>query len=383
MNPNYQPLAEVRQKLRVEWYRCPINSTKLRELMKRHDLQGWFQATGHLILLVGTGLLSYFLWSRQMWFGFAIAFFAHGTVASFFTGVAPHELGHGTVFRTKWLNKFFLYLYSLLSWWDPFNYAMNHTYHHRYTLHSKGVREVLLPLTPSLKPTFLLQMFTINLFTQSGRTFGKGGLIPTIIVTIKAALGVRISAEIPSREWLQALHTDQPHEARKSMWWSRIILLLHGVVVMISVITGLWVLPLLVSTSAFVGNWWRYFVGLTQHCGLSDDVPDFRKCVRSITLDPLSEFLYWRMNWHTEHHMYAGVPCYNLKKVYQEVVQDMPKPRTLIGAWREMREIWKKQQTDPSYQFDTPLPETAGSLHRDITDELEYSIGELAPKGLR
>ena len=86
------------------------------------------------------------------------------------------QLGHGTVFRTKWLNKVFLYLASLLSWWDPFNYAMNHTYHHRYTLHSKGVREVLLPLTPSLKPTFLLQMFTINLFTQSGRTFGKADL---------------------------------------------------------------------------------------------------------------------------------------------------------------------------------------------------------------
>ena len=81
--------------------------------------------------------------------------------------------------------------------------------------------------------------------------------------------------------------------------------------------------------------------------------------------------------------MYAGVPCYNLKKVYREVAQDMPKPRTLVGAWREMREIWKRQQTDPSYQFDTPLPETTGSLHRNTTDELEHSIGELAPKGLR
>jgi len=71
--------------------------------------------------------------------------FTHGTIGSFFTGVAPHELGHGTVFRTKWLNKLFLYLYSLLSWWDPFDYAMSHTYHHRYTLHPEGDREVLLP----------------------------------------------------------------------------------------------------------------------------------------------------------------------------------------------------------------------------------------------
>ena len=91
--------------------------------------------------------------------------------------------------------------YSLLSWWDPFNYAMSHRYHHRYTLHPEGDREMILPLTPSLRPTFLLQMFTINLFTQSGRPFGKGGLIPTIIITIKVALGLRISVEIPSREY--------------------------------------------------------------------------------------------------------------------------------------------------------------------------------------
>ena len=76
-------------------------------------------------------------------------------------------------------------------------------------------------------------------------------------------------------------------------------------------------------------------------------------------LNPLFEFLYWRMSWHTEHHVYAGVPCYNLKKLAREIAPDMPEPRTLIGAWKEMRETWRRQQTDPSYQFDTPLPTTA------------------------
>jgi len=50
----------------------------------------------------------------------------------------------------------------------------------------------------------------------------------------------------------------------------------HGAVVTVSVATGLWVLPLLITLFAFIGNWGRYFVSLTQHCGLSDDVPDFR-----------------------------------------------------------------------------------------------------------
>ena len=108
----------------------------------------------------------------------------------------------------------------------------------------------------------------------------------------------------------------------------------------------------------------------------------FRLSVRSIRLNPLAEFLYWRMNWHTEHHMYAGVPCYNLKRLYREIADEMPEPRTLLGAWREMRETWRRQQTDPSYQFDTPLPPAAKRVRAGRPDALEDSIGELAPKGL-
>ncbi|MBV7333501.1 fatty acid desaturase [Chloroflexi bacterium TSY] len=380
---SYQPLAEVRKTLRVEWYRCPIEGKKLRELSKRSDLQGWFQAGGHLALFAITGTLVYLSWSQQNWLAFVVALFAHGTVGSFFVGVAPHELGHGTVFRTKWLNKFFMYLFSLMSWWDPFDYASSHTYHHRYTLHPEGDRENLLPLHPSVGSTFLLQLFTVNLLTQPGRTFGKGGLISTIVVTIKSAFGIVGSEEVPINEWLRALHKDQPAEHRRSIWWSRILLLFHGSVLVISIVTGLWVLPFIFTFFPFIANWLSYFVGLTQHCGLQDNVPDFRKSVRSMTLNPLAEFLYWRMNWHIEHHMYAGVPCYNLKKLYKEIAWDMPEPRTLWSAWQEMLETWRRQQTDPDYQFDTPLPPTAKSVRTDTPDALESSIGELAPEGLR
>ena len=380
---SYQPLAEVRKNLRVEWYRCPIEHAKLRELSKRSDLQGWFQAGGHLALFVCTGILVYVFWSQQNWLGFAVALFAHGKSGTFFSGVAPHELGHGTVFRTKWLNKFFMYLFSLLSWWDPFDYANSHTYHHRYTMYPEGDRENLLPLEPSLSPTLLLQLFTVNLFSKPGRVFSKGGAISTILVTLKSAFGVVGSSKIPINEWLQALHTDQPHDHRKSTRWSRVLLFFHGSVLVFSIATQLWVLPLIVSFFPFIANWLAYFVGLTQHCGLLDNVPDFRKSTRSITLNPLAEFLYWRMNWHTEHHMYAGVPCYNLKKLYREIAEDLPKPRTLRSAWQEMRETWRRQQTDPNYQFYTPLPSTAGKISTETVDELVTSIGELAPEGLR
>ncbi len=379
---SYPPLDEVRKTLRVKWYRTPIERAKLLELSQRSDLQGWFQAGGHLALFAVTGVLVYLAWANQLWLWFALALFAHGTSGTFFMGNAPHELGHGTVFRTKWLNKFFMYLFSLLSWWDPFDYASSHTYHHRYTLHPDGDRENLLPIEPSLASTFMLQLFTVNLLTQRGRAFGKGGLLSTIWVTIQSAFGFVGSKDFPINEWIDSLHTDQPDEARRSMWWSRALLAFHGSVLVISIVTGLWVLPLIFTVFPFIANWLSYFVGMTQHCGLREHTNDFRKSVRSIKLDPVSDFLYWRMGWHTEHHMYAGVPCYNLHKLYREIAHDMPEPRTLIGAWREMRETWRRQKTDPDYQFDTPLPPTAKSVRADGPDALEDSIGELAPKGL-
>jgi len=367
----------------VKWYRCPIESSTLRKLSRRSDLQGWFQAGGHLTLFIFTASLAYYFWDVKNWSGFVIMLFVHGTIGNFFSGVAPHELGHGTVFKTKWLNKFFMYLFSLLSWWNPFDYASSHTYHHRYTQYLDGDRENLFPLDPHLGPVFLLQIFTLNIFSKPGRVFGKGGLLSTIYLTFRSSLGLVGSIEIPSQEWLQALHEDQPTEHRKSMWWSRLQLIFHGSVLAYSIWTRQWALLFLINFFAFTANWLGYFVGMTQHCGLQGNVSDFRKCVRSIKLNPFVSFLYWRMNWHTEHHMYAGVPCYNLKKLSQAIAHDMPEPRTLIGAWREMLEIRRQQIRTPNYQFDTPLPASANKILMDNTDELASSIGELAPKGLR
>ena len=338
--------------------------------MRRSDLQGAFQAVGHLALFAGTGALTYFFFVQQMWIGVALALFAHGTVGSFFRGLAGHELSHGTVFRTKWLNAVFLRIYSLLGWWNFREYAMSHTHHHRYTLHPRGDREVLLPRNPSLKAGYLLQLFTFNVFGG----LESNGLIPVVRDIIKTTLGQY------DREWIEALYADHPGPRKQAVTWARLILLFHAGVLAVSIVFQLWLLPVLLTLHVFIGNWLKYFVGLPMHCGLRSDVPDFRKCVRTITLNPLSEFLYWHMNWHAEHHMFAGVPCYNLKRLHMAIADDMPPPRTVFGAWREMRRTWHKQQADPNYEYDTPIPHPAKAVAAQ--DPLAASIGDLAPKAL-
>lgn len=383
MSKEYERLSKIKKKLRISWYRCPIEKETLKNLTLRSDLKGLMQAGGHFALFLLTGIITYYFWFLGMWYSFLISLFLHGTVTSFLSGVAPHELGHGTVFRTRVYNKCFLYLFSCISWWDPYDYSVSHTYHHRYTMYPDADRENLLPLEPSLSPLLILQLFTINLFGKTDRVFSKGGLFSTIQLTYLSAIGKTGSTKIPSQEWLQRLHEDQPSEHTKSIHWSRYLLLFHGVILIISISTGQWVLSLIISIAPFTANWTSYFVGLTQHCGLLDNVNDFRKNTRTIYLNPILSFLYWHMNWHIEHHMFAGVPCYNLKKLHMAVKEDMPAPRTLLGAWKEMREVWCKQQDDANYQFNTTVPNSLKTTSEVSTDPLLSSIGDLAPKTLQ
>jgi len=68
-------------------------------------------------------------------------------------------------------------------------------------------------------------------------------------------------------------------------------------------------------------------------------------------------FLYWHMNYHIEHHMYAAVPCYNLKKLHEQIKPDLPpSPVGLVQTWKIIIDLMKKQKADPSYQFVAQLP---------------------------
>ena len=66
----------------------------------------------------------------------------------------------------------------------------------------------------------------------------------------------------------------------------------------------------------------------------------------------------------------------------QIISDEMPKPRTLYGAWKEMRQTWRKQQFEPWYEFDTPLPDKQRKNSTYTEDPLSFSIGDLAPKSL-
>jgi fatty acid desaturase len=84
------------------------------------------------------------------------------------------------------------------------------------------------------------------------------------------------------------------------------------------------------------GKWYAMWVHDTMHVGCEPETDDFRKCCRTVKVDPLTSFLYWHMEWHTEHHAYAGIPCYNLGKFHRATREHWRKPQSLFQAWGEM-----------------------------------------------
>ena len=139
--------------------------------------------------------------------------------------------------------------------------------------------------------------------------------------------------------------------------WARLALAGHTVLVIVSLALGWWLVPVLVTLAPFYGGWLLFLCNNTQHIGLTDNVSDYRLCCRTILLNPFLTFLYWHMNYHTEHHMYAAVPCYNLAKLHRQIKADLPPcPVGLVETWKGIISILRKQQLDPTYQYVAPLP---------------------------
>jgi len=265
--------------------------------------------------------------------------FLHGTVAAFLIN-GVHELGHGTVFRTKWLNRSFDRLLSFFGWLNCDLFEASHVRHHQYTLHQPDDLEVLLPIKVLLKHFF--QQGFVNPI----------GLFNAIKGTLRIARG-RFRGQ-----WeLTLFPADNPNRRRAPVWWARTILVGHGLIFVIAMALGWWLVPVITTFAPFYGGWLFFLCNNAQHIGLQDNVPDFRCCCRTFTLNPLVRFLYWHMNYHTEHHMYAAVPCYQLDQLHHLIKSDLPPcPHGLVATWQAIAEIQRIQKTNPAYQHVALLP---------------------------
>ena len=328
------------KKTRVQWYRPHITREALGKLNRRSDLLGFAQTLGFLAVLATASGAAIYSSFHGPWYLTALLVFINGHFWHFLIN-GFHELVHDSVFRTAWLNGFFLRIFSFLGWYNHHAFWASHTEHHKYTLHPPDDLEVVLPQKFDLK----------NLW--------KWGIInykyPYNILRGK----FRTSAgHIPKDRWTQMLFpASDPQRRRAYINWERTVLVGHLLIAGVSLAFGYWVAPLVITFPMMFAPWLQFLCNAAQHVGLQDKVPDFRLCCRTILLNPSLQFLYWHMNYHTEHHMYAAVPCYKLGRLHRLIKAEMPYcPRGLRKTWKQIHTILQRQERDPGYQYVPELP---------------------------
>ena len=333
----------------IKWYRTPLPRETLAALNRRSDLRGLLQSFAVLVVLGATGSATLCAAFSGYWLMVPLLLFLHGTVGSFHIN-AVHELCHNSVFKTKVLNSLFVRIFGFLGWIDWVWFSTSHANHHRYTLHPPRDGEVVLPLSWICRANFW-----------------KAAIVQPLTPFRVTLATLRRARGLWSDDWTKQLFPeDKPLKKRRLMRWNRALLVGHGVILVGAIAAAAlaqrwaWLLvPYVVSFSSTYGSWLHWACNQTQHVGLTDKVPDFRMCCRSMKLPRIVSFLYWHMEHHVEHHMHAAVPCYSLHKLSRAIAHDVPEPKGLVASWREINAIQKRQRSAPGYQFAPSLPGTA------------------------
>lgn len=315
----WNPFEEWRH-VTVRWIKVDISKEDLKRFNERSNWKGLVQTISFLTLIALTAALSYFAFLNQMWVLLAFGLYLHGMIYGHF-GFGIHELTHNTVFKSKWLNQSIIILFGLLYWpYNPYFYKISHMqYHHRYTLFQNSDGEDTANYVDLGLKSVLLLFFGVFRFRQLVVSLAR---LFTLKPTSKGwrQRGYRLDL------WEQFVLERANDQDRKAVHQFAVIsLIFHVVFAAAAILTGHWFLLIIITLAPFYGpGFHTYLCGIHQHANCRVNEPDYRISCGDALLDPISSILYWHMEYHIEHHMFASIPCYNLKKFSRFAADQLP-----------------------------------------------------------
>jgi fatty acid desaturase len=326
----------------AEWYHPEVPRKRIKQLMRRRNAPAIRDTAVWLGLLAAFGFGGYWFWGSWLCVPF---FLGYGVLYASASDSRWHESGHGTAFKTQWLNDVLYQLASFMNLKEPTFWRWSHARHHTDTIIVGRDREIV-----SMRPPDVARL-VLNIL-------GITDALETVGSVVRHACG-RLTAEevtfIPEME------------RRKVYWearaWVAVYLAVFGAAIGLGSI-----LPLMyVGLPSLYGRWLAYFLAITQHSGLAENVLDHRLNSRTIYMNPVLQFIYWNMNYHIEHHMFPMVPYHALPELHAELLHDMPRPyRGTITAWREILPALLRQLRDPDYFVRRELPSGASAFRPEL-----------------
>ena len=318
----------------AEWYQCAVPRSTLRNLLERRDGPAILNTALWFALILGSGLATYKLWGT--WWA-VVPYVIYSVLYASTSDSRWHETGHGTAFKTDWMNNTLYEIASFMVMRESTIWRWSHTRHHSDTLIVGRDPEIAVPRPPDIK-AMVMAFFNLGAYPK---------YFQHIIMHSFGHMSAEEKTFIPEVEF--------PKVFRKA----RLYVCIYAVVIAMAIHSRS-ILPLMfVGLTNLFGSWLLVTYGFTQHAGLAENVLDHRLNCRTVYMNPIHRFLYWNMNYHVEHHMFPLVPFHALPKLHDVVKEDCPTPYTsLFAAWCEIIPTVLKQVKDPAYHVKRRLPAT-------------------------
>ena len=317
----------------ADWYQCPVPRAAMRRLLDRRDGPAIRDTIIWFALIFGTGYAGYRLWGT---FWAIIPFGLYGMLYASTSDSRWHEAGHGTAFKTDWMNIALYEIASFMVMRESTVWRWSHTRHHSDTIIVGRDPEIAVPRPPNLRAIFL-GFFNLTVYPK---------YFARVLLHAVGRMAAEEKMFIPKSEFA------------KIFWKARAYALIYACVVALALHLHS-ILPLLyVGLANLYGGWLVSVYGLTQHAGLAENVLDHRLNCRTVHMNIIHRYLYWNMNYHVEHHMFPLVPYHALPRLHELVKDDMPEPYpSLFAAWKEIVPSLLRQVKDPAFYVKRRLPE--------------------------
>ena len=321
------------------WFHSKIPRSRMKELMQRSDALAIRDTIIWLGLALAAAIGGILLWGS--WW--ALPFFlVYGLLYGSASDSRWHETGHGTAFKTRWMDDAVNHVASFCTMRNPTIWRWQHTRHHTDTL-IVGRDAEIEAMRPARLARILLNFFGIvdvptALWQMVRQSFGY--------------LTVDERTFIPVEERSRVFRT------------SRISAAIYAVTVAAALMFHSWLPIVLIGTPRCYGYFMAHIYSLTQHAGLGENVLDHRLNTRTVLMSPINRFLYWNMNYHIEHHMFPMVPYHQLPALHEEIKKDTPTPcPSLWAAYKEIVPGVLRQLKDQTYFIKRELPPQAAPYH--------------------
>jgi Na(+)-translocating NADH:ubiquinone oxidoreductase F subunit len=341
----------------AKWYASPIPKAQMRELLERRDGPAIRDTILWFSLLIGAGLAGYFTWGTP-WAVLAFAIF--GGIYGASGDSRWHECGHGTAFKTDWMNDVVYEIASFMILRESTFWRWSHTRHHSDTIIVGRDPEIAVQRPTNMRE-FVLNFFSIGTYKK----FFTG--------IVRHSFGRLAPDEA----------TFIPEFARPGVYArARIYVAIYVITIAAAIYFGS-LLPLMyIGLPMFYGSWLMVTYGYTQHAGLAENVLDHRLNCRTVYMNPVHRFLYWNMNYHVEHHMFPLVPYHNLPKLHAAIKTDCPTPYDgILVAWRELFAAVWRQRRDPGFFVKRVLPTPTHRNEAPATAEVFTAEGRAPVDG--